>query len=229
MRRLLPLLIALFAFPAFAEIQIGFEGSDTHGYGYLTHITSRRISSTEELHLWQTLSYRYYEFRASGGTGRLTSPGIAAGVGYRWLFPRGNVTVSPGYEFRRTTRRTPGGFESTQNDQGVVLFGGGELRPNEVTQIDAGASWEQVTDWTSVRAAGKRRVTGGPSSGTWAGIEGGTQGNDDLRAHHLGGVIEFRTGGTGGMAVRAGQSWIEHPSGLRETRPYFSVGYGSRF
>src|SRR5688500_19216205 len=109
--------------PLRAEWVAGYEGDDRRGLGYLSRVERRPLSRDRMLVFWGTASYLFYDVVEPAGATRVTSPGLGAGVVYKWVVPKLEFGLGPGYEYRWTTRELPSGLEIDQKEHGPHLQG----------------------------------------------------------------------------------------------------------
>lgn len=222
----LSLALLLLALPARAEVAAGFEGDDRRGYGYLSYLHPIPLQPGQDVLLWTTASYRYYDILDAGGTTTVRGPGIGAGATWRWrVSDRLSVAAGPGWEYRWIERELPTGQTLDEPDSGVLLQGALGYRIADRTFLDASAGYAGADDWTSSRAMLLQQI----GDGLRLGPEVGWQGNDDVRVFEVGGVAQVPWGDEAWLGVRAGQARERYRGGLEETRPYFSVSVGRSF
>lgn len=224
-RPTLALAMFLIAAPLSGEWVAGYEGDDRRGYGHLTRLERISLAPGRQLVLWGTASYLFYDVRELGGTTRVTSPGIGAGAMVRWSTTRSDFGIGPGYEVRWTRRSAPGGFGASETEHGPFFQGDLTYRLDALTRLGIAGSYSDANEWLHSRGHVIREI----SPALRAGPELGIQGNDDVRVHSYGGIVEVPLQDRTGLQFRAGQARIRYRDGSEESRPYYSVGIARSF
>ena len=207
------------------ELAAGWEGQSGRGYAFF----SPRTDLGSQVVVGAAASFLYYDFAAETGRVELTSPGVAIAVGYRIRTSRLSGTFSPGFELRRTSRRTGSAMALTRMEAAPTmqadLFG----RIGRHTQTSIIASYGHANRYTWVRAGLTYQLSnraGTRPLSISAGVEATGQGNGDVRTAQVGGVAEF-------LFVRR-QLSLQIRSGISNDRdrgstPYAGLGMYHRF
>lgn len=221
--------LALFSGTARAqEVVGGWEGNGTSGYAFARPIVSLTPGARRELIVWTTGSYLYYRFPDTSGFTRVSSPGVAASLGYRVNGPRATVTLGVGYEIRHT-RETPGPAlpSSAYGEHGVALEGELSLEASPRTEVTALATWGGSDRYGWARAGVARRLTrpGGTRGVALSlGGEATVQGNSDVREWQAGSLFTAELmPADASLELRLGVTRTHSADAPGETHPYFGI------
>lgn len=212
--------MVLLAAPVQGEWIAGYEGNDKRGLAHLTNLHRQQLGSDRQLHYWVTGSYLFYDIVETSGTTRVTSPGLGAGVVYKWFFPNMELGLGPGYEVRWESRELPSGFEIDETRQGPLVQGDLTYRFNPGTSLTLLASYSDPSEWLYTSGRYLVRL----SDALRAGPEAGFQGNDDVEVVSYGGLVEIPYQDRTALQFRAGQARATYRGGIEEENPYFSFG-----
>ena len=102
--RLLPLIAVSFLIysqnSTAQEVVMGWEGSSSGGYAFLSPMTTLQRGEKVSLILRGAASYLYYDSRDVTGITKVRSPGESLGFAVRFSGPHLSGTFGPGYEIR---------------------------------------------------------------------------------------------------------------------------------
>jgi hypothetical protein len=198
---------------------VGAEGGENRGSAFLMLRETKKLASGNEIMLWGSVNYLYYDVRSSGTETNVRSPGLSGGVMYRWILPNAHLGLGPGYDVRFTERRFRDGSSVRETEHGPVAMGDAWVRIADNVVSSGTATYSTANEWLASRA----NVMLEMSRALRVGPEVGWHGNDDLRVREYGGIVEIAMDEQW-LWLRAGQARTRHRGGLEETQPYFSVG-----
>ncbi len=174
-------------------------------------------------------SYLYYRFLDTGGSTKVTSPGISAALAYlyRWRAPRLSAALGTAYELRRTLRRPSVGGSSLLTERGFTFQGALFVQATPLTNLSGIVSYADANHYVWARTGVKRQLTNTHFQGPVAlavGAEGTAQGNRDARAYQAGILVglEFLHA-HGSVQFRGGYTRLQYPTGSGEFKPYLGV------
>lgn len=220
----------VYAQPLFAQdVVAGWEGSAGRGYAFVSpSMTWIRVGQVSGI-LRGAASYLYYDLPDTGGKTTVSSPGQSIGLGLRYTAPGFTATIGPGYEVRQTRRRFAAGGYATEHERGLTLDGNVFVQATSRTAISLLGSYGKANQYYWVRGGIKQQIGGfeGDSAVTWhLGAELTSQGNQDVTARQLGGVLEAAfPRGQGSLQLHAGASRRENSDVSKASSPYFGLGF----
>jgi len=209
-----------FASPLIAQDWVaGASANSSTAFTYLTHYSHHRLTRTTELVYFQSISYLTYEIHDGGHETRVNSPGLSAGVEYRYDDRKLTAGIGGGWEFRWNTHDVGNGLSLTESASGPVVQTDVGMHFTESTFGRVAAAYGNANQWHAV--SGDLRQTLG--HGFRIGPEVLWQGNDDLDVFSFGVLFEIPLE-RNALDIRGGQSHVTNRDGTKESHPYFSIG-----
>lgn len=210
----------------------GWEGNASKGYVFAMPMFEIPEGNAAAVVLRGGVNYLYYDVPTDATTLRVSSPGAWLGAGLRLRGKRVAATVGPGFEVRRTVRKTSGRLIEREIERGLTAQGDMFAQISPRTVLSFLGSYGVANRYVWVRSGLRQQLSAySPTrSVSWALLGDATfHGNQDQRVMQAGGGVEF--------GVRALASSIQFRSGTsREStaatvrwRPYFGVGLYREF
>jgi cellulose biosynthesis protein BcsS len=215
------------------ELIMGWEGSQSNGYGFAMPVFRLPKDGTHSLVIRPSGSYLYYDFKEAGGFTAVTSPGADFGLAYRLHTQRLTFTIGPGIEARWDHRKKADGTQTDKTQLGATAQGDLFFQPNPLTSLALVGSYGHANRYVWSRAGFMRQVTNTEfrrNSGLQLGAEVTGQGNQDVRQIQAGGVIGVAfLHSHSSLQFRSGYARLQFADNSTEIRPYFGTGLYKAF
>jgi len=176
------------------ELNGGFEGDDSLGYGYLGGNLSFRTDDQDGWGLRADVSYLRYTFHDADGHQTTTSgPGFFGGTYYRRATAHTFALLGAGYDVRFSTSDSNTSPSVHQTQQGLAFQAFGLWDPDSRSYIMAFGSYSTSGDYSWCRVSFMQRISDHPTgTRAWSvGVEVTGQGNKDVLGYGAGVVAEL--------------------------------------